>query len=184
MSKSKFRSVATVGAMTVALACMAPALASAQPTLGSSTGSGLIDDPIGTIQSGSAAIDPIGILQGGIGIVEDYLGGGSSGSGTPTQQCNGSTQSGQEGVTDTLHELGRPGPTSFVLAYETENVPDQIEVFYQGAPIANTGYVGDDLNEGSGSVIVNVPPGTATAVLVRVTGPSGTVWDYTVNCPN
>nr|WP_229745718.1 hypothetical protein [Rhodococcus trifolii] len=184
MSKSKFRRVAAVGTISLAFACMAPALASAQPTLGSSTGSGLIDDPIGTIQSGSAAIDPIGIVQGGIGIVEDYLGGGSSGGGTPTQQCNESTQAGGEGVTDTLHNLGRTGPTSFVLAYETEYVPDQIEVFYQGAPLYNSGYVGDNLNEGTGSAVVNVPPGVESSVLVRVTGPSDTEWSYTVNCPN
>lgn len=115
-------------------------------------------------------------------------GGGSFGDGTgssapQTQQCNQSTKSGGAGVTSTNHQIGRTGPTSFVLSYETYAIPDKIEVFYQGALIHNTGYVGDNLNQGTGSALVNVPPGTATSVVVRVTGPNNTDWDYTVNCP-
>lgn len=48
-----------------------------------------------------------------------------------TQHCNDSTESGHDGVTRTRHTLGRTGPTSFVLDYETENVPDKIDVIYQ-----------------------------------------------------
>ncbi|WP_280451293.1 hypothetical protein, partial [Nocardia cyriacigeorgica] len=54
------------------------------------------------------------------------------------------TLSGGEGVTDTLHHLGTSGPSSFVLAYETYRIPDQIEEFYQGGLVHNTGYIGDD----------------------------------------
>ncbi|MGX1776848.1 hypothetical protein ACWIGW_32400 [Nocardia brasiliensis] len=117
-------------------------------------------------------------------------GSGSAGSGSgpgtpqpPTQRCNQSTKSGGAGVTDTTHELGRGGPLSFALAYETYDVPDKIDVFYQGALVRTTGYVGDHLNQGTGSITVGLPAGTATAVMVRVTGPNGTKWDYTVRCP-
>lgn len=100
-----------------------------------------------------------------------------------TQECNDTTQSGGEGVTETRHLLGRTGPTLFVLDYETFDIPDKIEVVYQGLVVANTGYVGDDLDEGTGSITVLVPPGVDQSVVVRVTGPAGTDWDYTVNCP-
>lgn len=63
------------------------------------------------------------------------LGNGSS---LPTtQQCNQSRQSGGEGVTSTYHELGRSGPTSFLLEWETYDVPDRIQVFY-GVPKSTT----------------------------------------------
>ncbi|WP_338759376.1 hypothetical protein V7968_29905 [Nocardia vulneris] len=125
---------------------------------------------------------------GSSGSSDTGSGSGSSGSGSgtpqpPTQRCNQSTKSGGAGVTDTMHELGRGGPLSFVLAYETYDVPDKINVFYQGALVRTTGYVGDHLNQGTGSLTVGLPAGTATAVMVRVTGPNGTKWDYTVRCP-
>ncbi|QIS04191.1 hypothetical protein F5X71_19300 [Nocardia brasiliensis] len=127
---------------------------------------------------------------GSSGSSDSGSGTGSSGTGSgpraqqpPTQRCNQSTKSGGAGVTDTLHEIGRSGPVSFVVSYETYNIPDKIDVFYQGALVRTTGYVGDDTNEGTGSITVGLPAGTATAVLVRVTGPNGTKWDYTVRCP-
>ncbi|KIQ20478.1 hypothetical protein RU01_02320 [Rhodococcus sp. MEB064] len=170
------RQIATVAVVAAGLAFVAPAVASAQPsTFGSSTGSSLIDDPIGTLSEGARIL---GEAIGGFG-GSDL---GSSGPGTPTQNCNEQTVSGGEGVTDTNHQLGRTGPTSFVLDYETESVPDNIEVFYQGGKVYESGYIGDDLNEGTGSAVVSLPPGGATTVLVRVTGPSGTSWAYTVRC--
>lgn len=122
------------------------------------------------------------------GNVRDILSGLASGSGgggsfAPTQRCDASTVSGGAGITSTKHELGRGGPTSFVLGYETENVPDLIEVYYEGRLIHSTGYIGDNINEGTGSAVVNVPAGGASSVLVRVTGPDHTEWSYTVRCP-
>lgn len=77
-----------------------------------------------------------------------------------------------------------PGPTSFLFEWEAFNQPDQFEIFYEGALIFDTGLVGDNINEGTGSATVNVPAGSATTITVRVTGPeAGTVWEYTVNCP-
>lgn len=101
------------------------------------------------------------------------------------QACNEITKSGGQGVTETRHLLGTTGPASFVIDYETLNQPDEIVVSYEGREIANTGYVGDNTNEGTGSIRVFVPPGSADSVLVRVTGPEeDTLWDYTVKCPD
>jgi len=108
----------------------------------------------------------------------------TSQSSSPPQQCNQTTTSGGQGVTETLHELGVAGPTSFLFEWEAYSQPDQFEVFYGGVEIYDTGLVGDNINEGTGSATVNVPAGTSTQVMVRVTGPeAGTVWDYVVNCP-
>ncbi|WP_315774270.1 hypothetical protein [Rhodococcoides kroppenstedtii] len=155
MSRNAFgrgnKRVAVVAVMVAALGIGAPVAASAEPTFGSSTGSGLIDDPIGTI-------------TGGVRILSEVIGGagssgaGSSGNGAPTQNCNEATVSGGAGV------------------------PDNIEVFYQGGKVFESGYIGDDLNEGTGSAVVRLPPGAATTVLVRVSGPNGTNWTYTVRC--
>ena len=101
----------------------------------------------------------------------------------PPQPCDASTAAGGEGVTTTLHELGEGGPTAFVFDWEAFGVPDQFEVRYDGNVIFDTGVVGDNINEGTGSSTVNVPAGSATTVTVRVTGPVGTAWEYRVNCP-
>lgn len=78
-----------------------------------------------------------------------------------------SAVSGGAGITSTKHELGRGGPTSLALGYETEDIPDLIEVYYQGRLIHSTVYIGADINEGTGSAVVNVPAGGASSVLVR-----------------
>ncbi|OZF34811.1 hypothetical protein CH296_09130 [Rhodococcus sp. 14-2496-1d] len=174
-----------VALATGACALAVPAAAVAQPELGPivDSGSAIVDSGSAILDGGNIIDNGARILGSGSAIAGGILGidTGSANGGIATQQCNASTMSGEEGVTETLHELGRTGPTSFVLSYDTVDVPDQIEVFYQGAPIHNTGYVGG--STGVGSVVVSVPPGTASAVLVRVTGPVGTVWTYTVSCP-
>lgn len=102
---------------------------------------------------------------------------------TPVAVCNDTTSSGGPGVTTTAHELGVAGPTSFLFEWEAYTVPDQFQVFYEGVLIHDTGVVGDAIGDGTGSATVMVPAGTSTQVTVVVTGPSGTVWDYRVNCP-
>lgn len=42
-------------------------------------------------------------------------------------------------MTETKHILGRTGPTSFTLAYDTRIQPDKIDVYYQGRLIRSTG---------------------------------------------
>ncbi|MFC8047379.1 hypothetical protein [Nocardia sp. NPDC057353] len=182
------RRMATAGALAVLVTAGGAAGVSAQPSgsagvdTGSAggvidTGSGILNSGSGILDSGSAVLDGLGL---GLGLPDTGSGGGG---GIQTQQCNQSTQAGEDGVTTTRHELGRSGPTSFVLAYETVDVPDLIDVFYEGTPVYSTGWVGDETNEGTGSVVVTLPPGAATAVTVRVTGGVDTVWEYVVNCP-
>ena len=139
--------------------------------------------------NGSSDLDP-GSLEGlnlddlNIG---DWDFGSLGGSGKPpsVQRCNQKTTSGGQGVTETKYLLGGRGPTSFTLRYETLKQPDEIRVFYQGRLIHNTGYVGDNKNEGTGSARVTVPVGFQDFVTVRVTGPeSGTKWSYTGYCPS
>ncbi|WP_338039872.1 hypothetical protein [Nocardia mangyaensis] len=163
---------ATAGASTVA-AC---ALVVFAGVAGADTGSG--ETGSGVIDSGSGILGEL--LDTGSGI----LGGGASGgSAEAAQQCNRSTKSGGAGVTTTVHQLGVAGPTTFVLAYETLNIPDRIQAFYEGAQVLDTGYVGDNINEGTGSAVVSLPAGNATTVTVRVSGLDETKWEYTVNCP-
>lgn len=133
------------------------------------------------IVDGLAARDSRAVLEGIIHGIQGV--GAATGSLAPTQGCNATTMGGGAGVTSTRHEIGRPGPTAFVLRHETYSIPDRIEVFYEGNRIHDTGYIGDDTNEGTGQVVVGVPPGLSTSVLVRITGPNNTEWDYTVNCP-
>lgn len=147
-----------------------PGLAGADTGSGG-TGSGVIDTGSGILGD---------LLDTGSGI----LGGSSSGSSETVQPCNSSTKSGGEGVTNTVHQLGVTGPTSFVLSYETLNIPDRIQVFYEGGQVLDTGYIGDNINQGTGSAVVSLPSGSATTVTVRVSGQDDTQWEYTVNCPS
>lgn len=195
------RTLLAAATMTAAFALAIPATATAAPSTGSSTtgsaavvdlgktviGTGssmlggdtrILDGVVELLDTGSAA------LGTGSAAVGSLDGGPADTQPTVTQQCNASTKSGGAGVTTTRHELGRTGPTSFKLSYETYNIPDTIEVFYEGKSIYNTGPVGDNINEGTGSAVINVPAGRDTAVTVKVTGPNGTDWDYTVNCPS
>ena len=72
------------------------------------------------------------------------------------------------------------GDTIFIQRLQgfTAGVPDQFEIIYQGIVILNTGSV-----SGSQTHVVTFGPGTSTNITVRVTGPSGTQWTYTVSCP-
>lgn len=173
---------ATAAAALLALAV--PAGASAQPSPGSAEGA--INSGSALLDSGSAILDgnivdgARGILNTGSSIINSLPGTGSI---APRQRCNEATLAGGPGVTQTQHDLGRSGPLTFQIRWETYAIPDIIEVFYQGAYIFGTGPVGDDINEGTGSANITLPPGTDTTVLVKVTGPGGTEWDYTVGCP-
>lgn len=147
-----------------------PGLAGADTGSGS-TGSGVLDTGSGILGD---------LLDTGSGI----LGGSSGGSSDNVQPCNRSTESGGAGVTTTVHQLGVAGPTAFVLSYETLNIPDRIQVYYEGGQVLDTGYLGDNLNQGTGSAVVSLPAGSATTVTVKVSGPDDTRWEYTVNCPS
>jgi hypothetical protein len=92
--------------------------------------------------------------------------------------CNTATNSGGAGVTRTTHNLGATGGT-FTFTYNAFQIPDQFEIFYEGAQIFTTG----SPVSGSNTVQVTYGPGTSTTIEVVVTGPEGTRWNYTVFCP-
>ncbi len=93
--------------------------------------------------------------------------------------CDETQASGGFGVTTTVHELGTTGPISFLVSWDMLIQKDQMQVFYEGVEIFDTGVVG-----GTGSHTVEVPAGTSSQVTVVMTGPeAGTVWYYTVHCP-
>ncbi|WP_245650042.1 hypothetical protein [Millisia brevis] len=191
MTKS-WKKMVACGAAAATLAIGAPGAAVADPIsdavgLGSSAvdlGSSAVDFGSSVLDFGSGVIGLPGGISSELGGSSGTGPGGAGPSAPPlTQACNASTQSGGAGITDTNHILGVSGPTSFVLSYETYNVPDQIQVFYEGVQVADTGRVGDNINQGTGSIQVGLPPGGSTSVLVRVIGDPGTDWDYTVYCP-
>jgi hypothetical protein len=98
-----------------------------------------------------------------------------------TQPCNVETQSGGAGETRTRHFLGpTPGPVS--LDYDTQTVPDRIEIRYRGRVIAST----PGMVSGRGRIGFNwQPQGNDYVVEVVVIGPfSNTRWRYRLNCPN
>ena len=185
LSNNLVRNTIAASAALAAIALIAPGAASAQPSAGSAegvidSGSAILDNGSSILNGGSIIDGARGILDSGSSIYNTLPGSGST---APRQFCNQDTIAGGPGVTQTNHDLGRTGPNSFVLRYETYDIPDVIDVFYQGGLIFSTGYVGDDMNEGTGSAVINVPPGSETSVLVKVTGPGGTDWNYTVGCP-
>lgn len=191
MPRRRIRVGVAVVAASIALgtgsALCAPAGAAPAPNPPGSS------DILGALNSGSAQADrATGGALGQIAGLLDQIGLGSSGplagpSGPPAvQQCNASTKSGNDGITDTIHELGRRGPATFTLSYDTENVPDRIVVSYQGRQVYDTGFVGNNNRpgQGVGSARVSIPPGVSDSVLVRVYGGTDTVWSYTVSCPS
>lgn len=98
-----------------------------------------------------------------------------------TEPCNVETQSGGAGETRTRHFLGpTPGPVS--LDYDTQTVPDRIEIRYRGRVIAST----PGMVSGRGRIGFNwQPQGNDYVVEVVVIGPfSNTRWRYRLNCPN
>lgn len=98
-----------------------------------------------------------------------------------TQPCNVDTQSGGAGETRTRHFLG-PTPGPVTLDYDTQTVPDRIEVRYRGRVIAAT----PGMVSGRGRIGFDWrPQGGDNVVEVVVIGPfANTRWRYRLNCPN
>jgi hypothetical protein len=97
-----------------------------------------------------------------------------------TQPCNVDTQSGGAGETRTRHYLGpQAGPVT--LDYDTQTVPDRIEVRYRGRVIAAT----PGMVSGRGRIGFDWrPEGGDNVVEVVVIGPfANTRWRYRLNCP-
>lgn len=97
-----------------------------------------------------------------------------------TQPCNVDTQSGGAGETRTRHFLGpQAGPVT--VDYDTQTVPDSIEVRYRGRVLART----PGMVSGRGRIGFNwQPQGGDYVVEVVVIGPfMNTRWRYRLNCP-
>lgn len=95
--------------------------------------------------------------------------------------CPGGTRSGNDVPFYGSFELGSPNGT-FVFSRTHYTIKDQMQVFYEGNELHNTGCTG-----GTRSVTLSYS-GTATNVIVKVTpncaGSSGTAWNFRVFCPS
>jgi hypothetical protein len=96
--------------------------------------------------------------------------------------CGQSTNSGGPGITNTTHALGDTFGV-VTINYDMYSIPDQMDVWFDADPATDppTVTTGGPVS-GTGSLSFNKFTSTSTC-LVRITGPSGTAWNYTVNCP-
>lgn len=201
--------LAAAGAVAAALALPATASAAQPDTVdleqsleAGSTALGVIDDAPGGV---SGSLQSLGTLPPEIAnpieVGVDVLLGQRNpmdlvnaldfnGSLAPTAPCNAvQTGGGEVGVQRFNVPLGRTGPTSFVLTYDTINVPDKVAVYAPGgAPMWRTydvpgnvdGYVS---THGNVDQLINVPAGVSTAIVEVTADKSNTQWSFTAHCP-
>jgi hypothetical protein len=109
-----------------------------------------------------------------------------------TSSCDVETVSGGNGVTKTNHVLGdKSGMVE--LVYDMQDIPDKLEVYYQGELVISTfringndnGFVGGELSSGPSAILkFNYQKDKDDFVTVVVTGPNeNTIWDYVISCP-
>jgi Viral BACON domain len=100
--------------------------------------------------------------------------------GAAPSQCNTQQVSGRDTPETLTIEMGKSSGT-FTFDYNTYEVPDRMEVFYEGRILFDTGCV-----RGPGSLALTYS-GISTVITVQVTpncsGTESTGWDFTVNCP-
>ncbi len=92
----RVRNAVGIAVALAAASVAAPATASTSPLTGSA---GSSDTGSSVVDLGSSVVD----------LGSSIVGSGSSGLFAPTQRCDESTLSGGEGITDTVHQLGRGG---------------------------------------------------------------------------
>jgi hypothetical protein len=106
--------------------------------------------------------------------------------------CDVETVSGGHGVTKTNHVLG--DTSGYVdLLYNMENIPDKLEVYYQGKLVISTHEINGNRNGFVGGNLASGPTATLKFkyekdnddyVLVVVTGSEqDTAWEYLITCP-
>jgi hypothetical protein len=105
--------------------------------------------------------------------------------------CNVQQKSGGAGITRNHHELGS-SPGLVRLAYDMQNIPDKLEIYYAGSLVASTrdvlfnedGYVGGNTNAGCcGELVFQYTPSGTTYCEVVVSGFDSTQWGYSLGCP-
>jgi hypothetical protein len=94
--------------------------------------------------------------------------------------CNGTFNSGSEGVTHHLHDLGDT-PGRVKVKYNLYTKPDDIKIIYRGQVIGSTG----GPRSGRGEISFDWSPVAGDhAVDVVVTRSAwGTRWSYSIGCP-
>jgi hypothetical protein len=101
-------------------------------------------------------------------------------SGTPVVNCSTTQVAGGDAPDTRLVELAKSAGT-FQFDFDTQSVPDQIIVSYEGRVLLDTGCVGTSSSQQL------TYSGTSTQVSVQVipncTGGTGTAWSYTAHCP-
>lgn len=124
------------------------------------------------------------LIEDTIEIDEDTL--------TATYTCDDEARSGGDGVTTNKHTLGK-NSGKVVLNFDMENVPDKLEVYYEGKLIASTtqipgnenGYVGGENGAGCcNQLSFDYKFNKEDFCIVVVTGGDSTSWTYTLGCPN
>ena len=94
--------------------------------------------------------------------------------------CNQTTNSGTNAPVSQTIELGKKSG-SFVFDWDMQNVPDRMNVAYQGTVLFDTGCV-----SGTGSKTISYSGGSSQ-VTVNVTpdclAEGSTAWSFTVSCP-
>jgi hypothetical protein len=106
--------------------------------------------------------------------------------------CDSQVKSGHDGVTNEVITMGTQSGM-VTLRYDMNSIPDKLEVIYEGQVISSTfqisgndnGYVGGDNGAGATGILNFLYRYHIDQfVTVRVTGPSGTDWSFTIQCPN
>ena len=94
--------------------------------------------------------------------------------------CDEESKSGGFEVQENIHYLG-PAPGYVTIRYAMQTQPDKLEAFYNGELMCTT----NTLVSGSGTLrFFYSPEEDQYTCLVRVTGgEDGTIWTYTLGCP-
>ncbi len=93
-----------------------------------------------------------------------------------------SIENGTTGVRENTYWLGDV-PGRVVINYNMQNIPDQMDVFYDNVLVAST----RGLVSGTGSLQFDylAQPGKVKYCVVRMTAPQDqTYWEYLVSCPH
>ena len=121
------------------------------------------------------------------------------------EPCGVTTGSGGAGITETIHNMGSESG-QVVVAFDMFGVPDMMEIFYDGVRVAATSRdLSNPYPTGTGryynlpngnkdlptevsgagtlSFYYEGPPNKPSTMMVRMTGPDGTAWNYDLGCP-
>jgi hypothetical protein len=98
--------------------------------------------------------------------------------GVVAAMCDTTQQSGGQGTTRLSIDMMATSGT-FPVDYEMYQIPDQLEVFYEGNVIYTTG----GLVSGASSASVTFSGSTAVVEVVISAPEEGTLWDVFIGCP-